>query len=316
MDKIIEPCAPVVGVQLGQKAATCDLQIGPRYHTLWIEVVAKGAAGKTLVLTDVLGLLSLKINGRVQRQHLASELDAIQTDYGPAYAANTYKMVNGLPTVAALANADTGMFVLGIHLAEPWRKSYAATEAMAWYTSWQDGSVVPTFQLEIECPNTGNVDATAPYTISVYAEKDFAVGPVDGNKKPVQLITRWERTSKPYTGAGDLYIIDMPKRHVLEQVTIFGQTNDNVTACKVKVDNRILRDVTKVRNDQTLIGREWNEANLSVDRFHLAFDYSDLPTDGLVLEGVKDFQVIPTLGAAAAANKMLTLISQVYGPID
>jgi hypothetical protein len=325
MDKIIQPQNPMVGVAYGA-VATCDLSIGPRYHALWLEIIATPAAATTLLLTDVIDLINVKINGKVQRAHTGTELNAINTSYDANLAMNGYETTAGVPQFNAnayVANiaAHQTTFMLPIFFAEPWRKSYAATESGAWYTSWADGSVLRSFQLEVSIPAaTANILANSAITINVYAETDNAVGPLDANKQPVALITKWNRLQIPYGGAGDLYITNLPKKDIYTQLSIFSQTGDDVTAVKVKVDSRIVRDVTKLRNDQTLIGRGFNEAACLENRFDVVFDYSDLPTDGLVMQAgnavVKDFTVIATLGAANAANKIVTVLSQLFGGID
>jgi len=328
MDKVIKPTAPLAGVGFGQ-TATLDIPPGPRFHALWLEVVVTAAAGVTLALSNwdkILGLINLKINGKVQRAHTAAELDAIQTSYGTDNAANAYNhdggvlcYSGGLPQVPVAAKET--VFYLPIFLAEPWRKSYAAQESMAWYTKWQDGSLLQSFQLEVTIPTLDAAVLLAGSTIAIncLAETDTATGPLDTTQSPVALITKWKRLTVPYAGSGDLYITNLPRRDVYLQISAF-QATDSISSAKVKVDGRDVRDVTKGRNDQTLIGRGMNEAGIVEKRFDIVFDYSDLPTDGLVMQAgpnqVQDFQLILNMAAAAAANKTVTLISQTYGGID
>lgn len=314
MDKIIEPTKPVQGAAAGA-VATVDLAIGPRYHTIWIEAIATAAAGATLTLADFLGLIAVKVNGKTARQFLATELDAIQTSYGAVYAANilnydgdaiTY--VNGVPQAAQAAKKT--MCQIGIRLAEPWRKSYAAQEMLAWYTAWQNGTTLNSFSLDITCGPSTNWLANSTILLRCYAEVDQTVGPVrDG--QPIALITKWNRRSHPYTGTGELNIPDFLKRGIYNQISLFMPGTDTIGSVKVKKNAQMLRDVTKIRNDQTLIGRDWNESGLPATRFDIGFDYADLPTDGLNLNGVLDFQVIPNVATAAAANNMVS-ICQVY----
>lgn len=330
MDKIIQPCQPVVGAAYGQ-TATLDLAIGPRYHAIWLEVIVTAAAGVTLatsqaVLDKLISLINLKINGKVQRSHSAFELDSIQGSYGTEFAANAYNYdggaINfGASTYAPPVAAKATVFYIPIFLAEPWRKSYAAQESMAWYTAWQNGSTLKSFQMEISIPalDAATFLAASSITINAYAETDSALGPLDASKNPVAFITKWNRLAVPYTGAGDLYITTLPKRDVYLQISAF-QITDDITAAKVKVDSRIVRDVKKGLNDQTLIGRQMNETAMIEKRFDIVFDYADVPTDGLVMQAgtsqVNDFQVILTMGAAAAASKIVSVISQTYGGID
>jgi Viral coat protein P2 N-terminal domain len=323
MDKIIKPCPPVVGVAFGQ-TATLDLPIGPRYHALWLKVVVTSAAGVTLstaqtYLDKLISLINIKVNGKVQRAHSAFELDSIQSSYGSCFAANAYSIDTAAKERAFTAPeaAKATAFYFPIFFCEPWRKSYAAQESMAWYTAWQDGSTLQSLQLEITMPviDAATFAATAP-TITAYAETDTALGPLDANKKPVAAINKWLRNTVPYAAAGDLYIPTLPKRDVYLQISAFA--TDDITNMKVLADSRTVRDVPKVLNDQTLIGRDMNESAIVEKRADIVFDYSDLPTDGLVMQAgslqVNDFQVVLTM--AAAVGGAVTLISQVYGGID
>ena len=335
MDKIIQPTNPVVGAAYGQQALL-DLPIGPRYHSVTLEIIATAAVGNTLTLADVMGLINVKVNGRTQRSHEAANLDKIVARYHNDFASKAYDYTGGkinwtgtpLIPKAPLAGANPGgsltVFYLTLWFAEPWRKSYAATEAMAWYTSWADGSTLRSLQIELNIPSaSANVLANSAITVNAYTETDNAVGPLDANKQPVALITRFERNFFPYAGAGDLYITALPKRDIYTQLSVFspseGNNHDMVTAIQIKVDDRIVRNVSRIRNDVLLVGREWNQAQLDQDMFDVGFDASDLPTDGLVMQAgnlaVKNFVVIPTVGSAVCNNKSLEFIAQVYGPL-
>ena len=74
--------------------------------------------------------------------------------------------------------------------------------------------------LDVEVPDTGNL-AAAP-VINAYAITDSAVGPIDANKNPIGLVTRWERLQVPYSGTGDLVITNLEKADIYEQISIFS----------------------------------------------------------------------------------------------
>lgn len=329
MNKIIEPSAPVQGVGYGQ-TATVDFSIGRRYHALRFEIIAEAATSKTLTVDDVCSLINIKIGGKIQRACTPRELDQICRAYGADYGVKAYNYDGSTLTLSSGAiqvaqEAKLTIFELTIFFAEPWRKSYAATESLAWYTAWADGTVLKSLQAELVIPAaSANVKSGTTLSINAYAEMDNAVGPLDTNKQPVQLITRWERTQVQYSGTGELPIVNLQKRDMLQQISIFspryktGTTagTDVVTNVKLKVDNAMVRDVTNTRNMETLLGREWNPSGFDLLRFDVALDYSDLPADALNLNGVRDFQVIPYLSKAESDSKVLTLISQVYGRID
>ena len=328
MDKIVQPAPPFVGVPaataLGQSQATlCDLVIGPRYHVIWVAVIATGGAGKTLVLSDVLDLINVKVNGTVVRAHKASELDALQTSFGLHYgvrqwnydAGSNYIPVfsSGLPQ--APQSAKQTLFVLPIFFCEPWRKGYAAQEMYAWPTAWQDGSVLKSFQLEIFTPNTGNVDSTKPFSITGWIETDTMQGGLDANKVPVTLVTKINRTTHQYSAAGDFQIYNLSKAGTYLQHTFFSQTGDDIARIIAKKNSAIIRDVFFGANLASIMSREINATGISEQRFDLVYDYDDLPSGGLNLDNASDYNLTLTMANAAATNKVLTCLSLQYAPI-
>ena len=75
------------------------------------------------------------------------------------------------------------------------------------------------------------------------------------------------------------------------------------------MDNRTVRDATKIVNDQALLDDDFNEAAPPADRFDIVFDKSDLPTDGLVMQAAtrpsKTSAITATLAGPVADNKSL-----------
>jgi hypothetical protein len=362
MNRIEKQCNPVQGAAFGQ-TPTLDLQLGPRYRQLLLEIFVvnnyTGGSGYIPTIVDVLDMITLKIGGNPQRTHTAWELDNIHKSYGAQYGLNAYKTVSGVISYsggvpvapsAGLSDHTVGtVFYLPIFFREPWRASYAARDMMAWYTSWADGSVLPSLSLELKVPaaNATNIYSAGGITINCYAETDNAVGPLDSNKQPVAMITKWKRQGLVYGGAGDLVITTLNKKEIYNQISLFSpyvptygplaaattptqiladQNNltyfDQVTKAKVEVDNLTIRDVSARVNAEMLITDDFNEAALPPDRFDIVFDKSDLPTDGLVMQAggqtVKDFRITATMaiGSAGTSNKLLQAVQQIYGAIE
>ncbi len=333
MDKIIQPSNPVTGVLVGP-TATCDLPIGPRYLALDLMIVATGIAATVLKLSDVLALINVKINGKVQRAHLATELDQVQTDYSSLNSVKAYNCTGAGNTLALVysggapqapqAASQTAFFVR-LNFAEPWRKSYAAQNQRAWPTAWQDGSVLKSLSLDLAIPNTGNVDGTKAFSINVSSVTDNQLGTLDPTtKKPITNICKWYRQQVPYTAAGDLPIVNLIKTSpgilaVAEQHTFFMPGTDTIERIIATADTRTIRDVIKPVNDQLLLDHLFNPSFQNAFVWELVYDYTDLPTDGLVLAtangAVGTYKMVLSLSNVAAANAM-TVISQVYGPID
>jgi hypothetical protein len=248
---------------------------------------------------------------------LATELAALNELNGDDYKLRWQKSTDdgvtyGALGTTALAAGDTAKFQLPIYFAEPYRKEYKAADFGAWPTAWSNGTKIASFQIEIAVPNVAN---TSLHSISAWVEQDKVLGQVV-NGVPQFNITKWLRTSVPYTGAGALDITTLPRRDFLQSMHLFAQSADPITDIEVTVDNDVKRKVSKTQNDQSLIGKELNPAGILATRFDVVFDYDDRPDSALNLNGVLDFLVKPTLASAAAANKTLGIIQQVYGPPD
>ncbi len=305
-NKIIQPLAPVVGV-VGGQTATLDVPIGPRYHVIWLvgDVVHASIVPTLAKVFD--GLITVKLNGKPVRSHTAAELDALNTLNGAGFAAT-----------AITGTTYQRIWYLPIFLAEPWRKSYSATEAMAWPTSWPGNKKLGTFQIEIAVPSNSGYTINS---ITAYAEQDNMLGSVDNAGNPVMLISKWNRLTVPYAGnSGKNYITTLPRREILQQISIITNTPAVIADLMVKVDGLIIRDATKDVNDRTLIAREMNASGLSALRYDVVFDYDDLPSSALPMQyggaTVQDFQVIPNIGSGASETKVMTVLYLVYGRPD
>ena len=97
MDRIQRQCNPVQGANWGQ-VPTLELQLGPRYRYLLLEIIVTAAAAKTPTLPDVLGDIIIKIGGNPQRTHSAIQFDAINKSYGAQYGCNAYNYDGGALT--------------------------------------------------------------------------------------------------------------------------------------------------------------------------------------------------------------------------
>ena len=342
MNRIERQCNPVQGAAWGQ-TPTLDLQLGMRYRSFLIEAIVTNnyvsSSGKIPNINDVLGLITLKIGGNPQRTHMAWELDMINRSYGARYGSRAINYssygqpvyVNGMPQTPQAGNSTNTVqtaFYLPIFLREPWRSSYAAKEMMGWYTSWADGSILPSMSLEIAvpaAPATGNVYPTNPPVINVYAEFDNAVGPLDAKKNPVAAITKWKRQGLVYGGNGALVINTLPKTDIYTQISLFSAyltgygpyqqpstpaqiildmndytKFDGLTHAKVEVNNQTVRDVDKKISDLMLIGDDFNEASDSSNAADQFSTLGGIPADRLDI--VFDKSDLPTDGLVMQAN--------------
>jgi hypothetical protein len=307
MNAIIRQLPPLVGVIKNQRA-TLDLPIGPRYHKLIFEGTVTPPAGVTAAYTDIFGMFRILIGGKVQREANADEINAINNDYGPEFNIETQNITSpGNP----LANGHTARFRLTVFFSEPFRKSYLAEQSMAWPTSWPGNRTLDSFQVTIDVPNSANF---TNHDIKCYSVTDNGLGFVDKDGNPIFLISKWWRSTIPYTAAGELFITDRPRRDVYQELNFFAQTADPISNVKIKVDGVEIRDVPKAINDADLVSQ--GMVAPSASRFKIVFDRDDKPDSAMPMNGVRDFQIIATLPTAAATSKIVTLVTQVYGPKD
>jgi hypothetical protein len=320
---------PVNGFDVGAQG-TVDHTIGPRYHANQYFLTATALAGHTLVLSDFLAQIVILLNGNPQRVHLATELDAIQGFWNESgttqfsaqiynYAGGAINYVNGLPQ-AAQAGALTCCFFT-TWFTEPWRKTWAGAEMFSWPTAFTNGAVVKSFQTQLIGGPATNLAAGSHITCVHLPIVDKGLGAVDANGNPVLLINKWSRNPTPYGGAGNVQILGLQKKDAYQEIRFFCQAGDDITNVQVTLSGDVKRQVTKGQNDAYCLGRGANFNSFSVDRFDLIFDITDKPSDALQLSPggtpvTGDFNVTVTLNNAAAANKIINVLSCRYGPPD
>lgn len=292
------------------ETATLDLTPGPRYQNITLEGTVKPPSGGVATLAMIFGLIKVNINGKTQRQFTGTELSALNPLNGVEFDVEVYNVTDPGTTPAV---DDTITYKATILFGEPFRKSYAADKVMSWPTAWPGGVNIGTFQVEVAVPST--TGATL-HSINAYAEIDGQLGSVDDSGKPIFNVSKWWRQTVIYTAAGELYITTLPKRDQYQSMHFFTQSGDPISHIKIVRDGDVILDIPKSINDNNLVTRGINSAALSDNRLDVIFDRDDLPDSALNMNGVSEWQVIPTLSNAAAANKAITLITQAYGPRD
>ena len=342
--KTRQKSSPVVNVVLGQ-VATHDLNSGPRYHGIrYICTITKTAAtgGFTSAqLADVLGLITVNVNNSPVRTHLATELNAVQTKWHTNLAAKQYDgLANDLLTAVADVVAGgnttrTTTWVLDLWLMDPSRDSYTSRQAFAWPTQWVNaaGQVVQQVAVQIQLAVPANAGMATPI---IRAEEtfDFVNGPyaktitgANGLRTPdytsnrIMPVTFWYRQPETYAGTA-LVIKKFPfSVGSLQQTTVFCQAGDDVGTMQVKIANQIVFDRSKISNDDDNQSFDWNPSYgagtagvnyLNADMFDCAFDYNDDPTTALPQAALSQLEYDVNLTQAAAGNKTIYFVSQVY----
>ena len=263
--------APTLIGMVASGTAVCNLPIGPRYHTLQISGTGTSA-------TTHIAEMRLKVNGKVQRVMTYAELQAINILNGSIYG------VQGTTT-----------FQLPIFLAEPWRKSNRDQDLLAWGTGNLDS-----FQLEID------ITSSAPTTLGVIAQIDNSIVQQDGRsvQQPMGLITKWDRVQLPLTGTSPDYgLASFPIRDNYQSIHI-TDSGGTFASYSLKVDNFVVREVTKSENDSLLTHYGMTPVS---GRLDIVFDHDDflnsaLPTQGPDGRRIQDLKLSLVSGTATARN--------------
>lgn len=351
MLKIFRDAPPVVNVVAGQNA-TIDLDVGWRYHAIrLIATVTKTAATANPVveplLSEALGLIVANVNSDPKRTHLATELNAIQTRWAGKLAAKLYsKTASDLITtvndvVAGGNTARTSTWVIDVWFSEPSRDSYTARQAFAWPTSWNNAAIgnypanyTANIQLQIGVPSDASLTNQA---IRAEMMVDTIQGPVvDANLAtiltraginvppvgtPIMPVTHWYRFPEDYSSTA-IAIRKWPfTGGSVQELDLFSPAGDDVAKYQILTDNAIKRTTTKSSNDQENISWGWSENYgagtaginyLAADMINIAFDFDDDPGSALSTATFGTLELDLTLTQAAAANKAITFLAQVY----
>jgi len=290
---------------------TVDLPVGPRYHEIWI--AANPGAGKFLIDTGATGLLGeirVKLNGKIQRQITAQELNKINILNGVTYACR------GGNTAATAAE-------ICIYLAEPWRENEDAQDGLAWATG-----DVGTFQVEIDIVAYGGAAAglTKPTAKAVIDNSLVDAGNGKMVDAPLGAIVKWRQVQIP-SASGWNDFGQLPKNDFYQSLHLFDYAN--FVEFEVKVDNNIIRQDTKGGNEQRLSAHAMlpaptataTPATLVADMptrsmIDIVFDHDDRVSSSLPMrfngKRVGDFNL--RFNTTTVGN--IKCIYQVIGPAD
>ncbi|MFN7138507.1 MAG: hypothetical protein ACK4UN_04120 [Limisphaerales bacterium] len=311
--KISKKLEPVEGV-VPKERATCRVPIGKIVHKLIVEGIVKPPANKIAEVSDIIRLITIALDGNAKRECTAVELNELNALFGNDYIITVENLDNpGQP----LGQGDKAMFTFPILFAEPFRKSYTGDQMMAWPTLWPKPGggtqkLFDTFQVFFDIPE---VAGASQHAINVYATLEDGLGQLDKDGNPIFNFSQWRRETVTYTSAADRHLTNPIRKWMYQSMHFFTQAGDPISHIKILREGQEIIDVPKRVNDIDLIHYGINPEALSPNRLDVIFDRTDLPEEGLRLNGVREFEVIPRLANAAAQNKVITLITQLYGPI-
>jgi hypothetical protein len=274
------------GVSSG-RTATFNLDIGSRYHVIWLRFGNTHTGDGGAPLASLTGDIRVKIGGNVQRTFTPIEADAIYGLYGSAFKSQTY------------GTGDAIVTWVPIWLAEPWRKNNAEVPL----TAWNIDPRIKSFQVEVDIPAA----LTTPTLDGIY-EYDALTGVLGG-------IVKWIDQDLPAVGASqDFNQID--RKEFINAIHLFPTvetTPKYVNKLKFTANGNDVRDlVDYLQNRTSLKGRELNPDTSAAPRFDLVFDYDDPINNALLAEGLTEMTL--HLEYNAAANGNLPTIIERTGP--
>lgn len=272
------------------KTATAEIATGnKRIKGVVLEFGATNAAASAeKAFDEIIGDIFVITDDSAQRTHTAKELDDINKDMGALYQLRTYDP----------SSPNNCLYHLPIYFAKPWLKRKIDAEQSAWLT---DG--MRSFQIEAKILSTD----IANVVLNGYYVYDEVQG--DG-----QLIEKWIRFNKTASGTRNTFTNLLDAKDVLQQVTLYNPTGATITNAKLKHGGKEVFDLTKRRassfNQHFAEMNIASESSADTGRFHMVFDESGDPTDGLPMGG-KSNEL--TLDYSASASGTITGLVQRYG---
>lgn len=279
------------------KTTLIDLPCGPRYHAIFLEhgyaAGTNTVAGACANITEI----RIKINGRVQRTVSGTQLRDLNLFNGAAYDGN------GVP------NTAPGV-CMPIFFAEPWRKSPADQDALAWPSAG-----FSSFQIEVDLGAAGT-----PTLVASAAVDDMQVNKLTG-------IVKWLRQSFASSGTSfDISTID--RRDWLQQISLYAAGySPGLTVPATPVAAGVLANKVTLRKDGLILHELTASSNLGLNAnygmapstalrgpgiYDVVLDHDDLLGSAVQMDTARD--IVLTVESGSAMSGTLTAIVQRFGP--
>lgn len=274
------------------KTALIELPVGPRYHQVWL-THGFGGVGADTVAGAYANMLEIriKVNGRVQRTMSGADLRALNILNGSSYDSASAER----PTTV-VAPAVAGGVNIPIFFAEPWRKSGADQDRLAWQSArWES------FQIEVDLSTATTPTLVAHAVVDDFVSKPDVVPP---------LICKWIRQS--VGASGTMFdISSLDRRDLLQQISIKEPTianSKNIKSVVLRMDGMVLHEMTATANAALLIN---NGMTPVAARYDVVLDHDDLLSSAVLLDGSRDLTL--TIEAGDAMSGTATVYLQRLG---
>jgi hypothetical protein len=179
----------------------------------------------------------------------------------------------------------------------------------SWPTLWASGRKVA-ISIELSVPSNAGI---ANPVVRANENFDYTLGKLDSGGNDVMPITQWYLDPQSYSSV-NFSLRDWPYQGIVQQITVFSPngSNDNVGTGQIIGDQDIKFSGAKAELDKVYNDSKFNAAGILPGMTDFVFDYTDDPSDALDMRQFKTFQMNLTLTAAAAGQKTLNIVSQVF----
>ena len=276
------------------KTVLIDLPCGPRYHAVFMEHGHGGTDSLAAAVSNILEI-RVKINGRVQRTMSGPQLRDINLLNGTSFDCQG--------TAGSAPGTSFPIF-----FAEPWRKSPADQDALAWPSAG-----FSSFQIEVDLGG-----AASPTVVASAAVDDMQVNKLTG-------IVKWLRQSFASSGTSfDISTID--RRDWLQQISLYpagyavapATPAAGVLASKVTLrkDGLILHELSKSANFAlvTNYGMSPTASGRGAGIYDLVLDHDDLLGSAVQMDSARDIVLSIDSATGSPMSGTLTAIVQRFGP--
>ena len=266
------------------KTTLIDLPCGPRYHAIFLEHGYSSGTNTAVAAATNISEIRIKINGRVQRTMSGTQLRDMNLLNGTAYDCQ------GVPNTAPGTSFP-------IFFAEPWRKSPADQDALAWPSAG-----FSSFQIEVDLGA-----AASPTVVASAAVDDMQVNKLTG-------IVKWLRQSFAASGTSfDISTID--RRDWLQQISLYAAA-EAATKVTLRKDGLILHELTKSSNFAliTNYGMSPTATGRTATIYDLVLDHDDLLGSAVQMDAARDIVLTVESATGSPMSGTLTAIVQRFGP--